>query len=132
MAKKKADTKPADDTNPQDGEEQLPSQYDQGEAPNTDAQLHGDDSLPAEAPVVDGTEPAEASVTGSAQAESQLREFHRGYEEALRKHAVEVDGVHMLPRGVTLAEALEHNDGRLNAQLKALRDEETAQQEATA
>jgi hypothetical protein len=51
MAKKKKDD---------EKDEPLPTHLEQGEAPDTDARLHGDDSLPAEAPPVNGTEPDEA------------------------------------------------------------------------
>lgn len=119
MSKKNAKNSP--DT------EQLPSQFDKQEAADTDARLHGDDSLPAEAPVVDGTEPDEASqpalpnVSGHAQAVAQTRSFHGGVEDALRRYAHNVDGTEYIgTKGITLAEALEANDQKLKAALRGL------------
>lgn len=86
MAKKKKDGETAE-------AEPLPTHLEQGEAADTDARLHGDDSLPAEPPVVDGTEPDEAQLplNGEAQPNGEVlvRVTARGIPETRMRKFIE-------------------------------------------
>ena len=128
-------------------EEQLPTHLEQGEAPDTDARLHGEDAEQPLGRTVDGTEPAEAQlpgigepgavityaptpVDGHAQAVSQTKAYHAGFEAALWKYRHNVDGTDYIGMGGdTLAKALDHNDGVLKSKLDALTREANAELE---